>query len=624
MADRIIRRVWRDQRGRTRVLAGVDWQRDARWAIQDILADRHAYFTLGTGDVQRPVFIVHGPSGPYLRTSPDSLEGNNLDTMDAFDVDPWEVALDDTGVLAVHAALVPHGAQGQVLMFGGNEHDRANADAGDVFHTRLYDVADNRMIDVDSPPADVFCCGHAFLGSGRPLVGGGTASWRGPHVDAHAHPREHWDGARETARYELDGTWTATADLQFEPGREDLEVGGGRWYPTLLTLADGRILAIGGHPDIGDGRHGAWLPEAYDPATDRWTYQPGHWMYVNWPDVDEAVELPPGQVRPGSLASPNYLYYQRLFVLPGGAVFMATPNDGHCGWYDVESGEVVGHRIDPPFAGSYRETNHTAVLLPLLPGDGYRAHVLLMGNGGSFRISLDAPDSEEAPQWLPSERGWTPSPPLRHHGTATLLPTGQVLFSGGIDEDGEAGLLDANAALTAELYTPGIDWAADRIDFDGEHWAPTTAAQVPRNYHSVALLLPNGRVLTAGSNLGGQSGGDDVKEYRVEIYTPDWFHDVNRPRILQAPGTLGYGQVFQIACTRSALIERAALMRCGTVTHAWDGDQRYVGLAFSRQDTGLTLTAPPDGSVAPPGAYMLWIVDGGGRPCALAPFIVLN
>lgn len=624
MAERTVLRVNRDQNGKTVTLAGEGWQRDAQWAIQDIQRNRHSYYTIGTGGVERRVWVVNGPGGPYLRASADSLEENNLDTLPEFQANPWEVALEDSEVLAVHAALVPHGEEGQVLMLGGNEHDPGNADIGAFLNTWIYDVARNRMININSPEADVFCCGHAYLGNGRPFIGGGTEDWRGTHVDAHMHPRQHWDGARECARYDLDGTWTALANMQFEPGREDEEAGGGRWYPTLLTLADGRILAMGGHPRLTDGRHGAWLPEVYNPGTDSWSYQPGHWMYVAWEDVDEDVELPDGQTRPGDLASPNYLYYQRLFVVPGGQVFMASPNDDACGWYNVGTGLVEGHAIAPPFGGQYRETNHTAVLLPLLPGDNYRPHVLLMGNGGAFRISLDGPASPQAPEWVETERTWTIAPPLRHHGCATLLPTGEVLFSGGIDEVGEAELDDGNAALQGEIYTPGIDWQAGRIDFAEEHWGPTAAATVPRNYHSVALLLPNGRVLTAGSNIDGQSGGDSVKEYRVEIYTPAWFHDVNRPQIFTAPSALGYGETFDIACSRIDLIERAALLRCGTVTHAWDGDQRYVGLEFTRTDTGLRLTAPPDGSVAPPGPYMLWIVDSGGRPCRLAPFVILN
>lgn len=646
------------------MLAGEGWQRDARWAIQDILENRHEYFVQGAFGVLRPVGVVNGPHGQYLRTFADSTEGNNLDNLPEFDPNPWEVALDDSEILAIHAALVLHGVEGQVLMFGGDEHDPGNASSGEIFNTRIYDVASNTMINVDSPEADVFCCGHAFLGDGRLFVGGGTEFWREgvdfdnpdqhDHFDAHAQPRDHWSGARECARYNLDGTWTPRAEMLPEPNTPG-DGGGGRWYPTLLTLSDGRILAVGGHPRLSDTRHGAWLPEIYDPATDSWTYQSGHWIYVDWADVPvereletheingnevqlptgdpildngeliELREFPDGQIRPTDNpdSSVNYLYYPRIYTVPGG-IFMASPNDFDCGWYDIETGLIIGHRINRPFSGIYAETNHTAVLLPLLPDDGYRGHVLLLGNGGAHRISFDSPDSAQAPEWVESERTWTIDPPLRRHGCATLMPTGQVLFSGGINQEGASGLLDENAVLQAEVYTPGIDWEANQITFAEEDWEPTAAANVPRNYHSVALLLPNGRVLTAGSNINGSQGGDNVKEYRVEIYTPDWFHDVNRPEISNAPTALNYGETFEVDCTRASQIQRAALMRCGSVTHAWDGDQRYIGLALTRLENGLRLIAPPDGSVAPPGPYMLWIVDFDNRPCRLAPFVILN
>jgi len=81
MTDRIALRVNRDQNGKTIALAGDGWQRDAQWAIEDIIENRHEYFTLGAGGVPRRIWVVNGPSGPYLRASADSLEDNNLDTL---------------------------------------------------------------------------------------------------------------------------------------------------------------------------------------------------------------------------------------------------------------------------------------------------------------------------------------------------------------------------------------------------------------------------------------------------------------------------------------------------------------------------------------------------------------
>jgi hypothetical protein len=215
-----------------------------------------------------------------------------------------------------------------------------------------------------------------------------------------------------------------------------------------------------------------------------------------------------------------------------------------------------------------------------------------------------------------------------------LLPTGEVIFSGGINhdnrglEEGEPGSPDGDEALSAEIYTPKIDWESSTYDFDaddGETWATTSQPQVVRNYHSVALLLPNGQIFTAGSNINGSSGPDSVKEYRIEIYSPWYDGDPDRPVISAAPANIGYGEAFTINSADADSIERIALMRCGTVTHAWDGDQRYVGLEFEHSEDSniLNATAPPDGGVAPPGPYMLWIIDTSDRPCQTARFIIL-
>ena len=515
MADRLVTHVARDSSGDVLSIANPEstwFQRRREWAIRDIETGRHRYFVPGDGGPDRRIGVVHAPSGRYLRSFADEDPGNNLDTLPAHDRRPWEVAHDHAEVLAVHAALVPHGTQGQVLLLGGDEHDFDNAEAGDIFNTRIYDVATNTVLHIDSPEADAFCCGHAFLPDGRLLVGGGTESWRSQHMNAHMHTEAHWSGARDCAAYDNDGTWTALAPMLPEPGQTTR--GGGRWYPTLLTLADGRILAVGGHPrvsddqEVNDGRHGSWLPEIYDPGTDTWTHSDGHWIYVQWSEVGPAP-LPPGQAF-GSVNS--YRYYPRIFVLPDGRVFLASPDNGVCGWYDPQTGLLDDLTIAPPVGGvPYAETDHTAVLLLLLPGDGYTARLLMIGPEGSHRITLDTSDPGNPPVWQPTAvRDWPGEPPLRKHGGAVLLPTGEVFLAGGIDSTEDTGLPDAAAVLEGETYQPGIDWDSGGYGAS-ESWTTTARATVPRNYHSVALLLPNGLVLTAGSNLDGSEGGDDVK-----------------------------------------------------------------------------------------------------------------
>ena len=281
MADRTVTHAKRNSDGNIVAIGNpdTDWyQRDARWAIQDILEHRHRYLVISTTGIARPIDVINGPSGAYLRSRGDSSDANNLDFMPDFDMNPWEIPLDNTEIFAIHAALIPHGQEGQVLMMGGDEHDRSMARDGDIFNTRIYDVFGNIMIDPgdedeENPDADVFCCGHAFLPDGRLLVGGGTEFWNerpqdtdddgevdipdpDPHGAMHNRPRDHWSGAIECSIYNNDGTWTTAASLLPQPD-QDSDLGGGRWYPTLLTLPDGRVLAVGGHPRLHDRRHGA-------------------------------------------------------------------------------------------------------------------------------------------------------------------------------------------------------------------------------------------------------------------------------------------------------------------------------------------------------------------------------
>lgn len=560
-----------------------------------------------------PRFSVLFDVLPHNGTTTMSLK-QKLETL-ACDCSPWEVVLEDAEVLAVHAALLP---SNEVVFFGGDEHSRAQHDGGDIHNTRLFDVTANTVTDPGSPEADAFCCGHALLANGDLLVGGGTESWRAVHI---TEPHEHFSGARDCAIFQVrTQRWLPVAPMQPAPGEPSR--GGGRWYPTLLTLPDGRVLAVGGHPlardntvdPLNDFRHGSWTPELYSPSDDEWTYVAGEQLYLSPPD------------------GTNYLYYPRMHVMPNGFVFLVSPIDGRSRFYDPSTGNFVGQDDIPPapqLSDSPDEHQHTSVLLPLLPGDGYTARVLLLGPPQPSRITVSGNDAtwENAGQ-----RDWFGEPPVRRNGCAVLLPTGQVLLCGGVTGVTIGGGLqerDSTAVLNGELYDPGIDWATNTYHPAREKWTTVEAARVVRNYHSVALLTPDGRVWTAGSNKnGGQTDPDDLDatvEFRIESYKPIYDGDPGRPTIEAAPGSITWGRQFSVRSPEADSIERIAVMRCGSVTHAFDGDQRYVGLPFDFVGgSTLRVEAPPDGNVAPPGCYMLWLIDRRDRPCHEAAMIIIG
>jgi hypothetical protein len=501
----------------------------------------------------------------------------------------WEVVSADAQVLSIHATLMP---TNEILYFGGDEHSKAQHKNNQIDNTRLFNVSTGLITTLTSPTTDVFCSGHAFLGDGRLLVAGGTETWLGV-AGEHGHGAAgHFTGHRACWVYDPhDRGWTRVADMRPQPGFEATNEGGGRWYPTLLTLPDGRVLAVSGHPSRTDRRHTNTSPELYSAGTNAWSV------------------INPTQV----VDSP---YYPRLHLLPSGNVFFASPVNGANRVYNPTTGVFVGPPITLPGDGLYNGWGATSVLLPLLPGDGYKPRVLVCGAQQPRRINL----SDASPSWRDAgTRTGAAAGRVREHLCAVILPTGEVFLSGGVSV-----VNPENPVLHGEIYSPGIDWTTGTYA-GTERWASTEEpAHVPRNYHSVALLMPNGRVWTAGSSKNASEGDPAiVGEMRIEVYKPWYDADPNRPRIISSPSSIRPGQTFEVQTPQASNIRRVALIRAGSVTHAFDSDQRYVGLNFRRiyQTDRLSVTAPPDGSIAPPGHYMLWIVDNAGRPCAVARFV---
>lgn len=491
----------------------------------------------------------------------------------------------DSEVLAAHAALLP---TGHIVYFSGSEYNGAQHDEQDFDHTRLYEYATDTVQQVGSPASDLFCCGHAFLHDGRLLVAGGTESY--PVGGKHHH---HWPGSRTA--------WI------FDHGRrvwvDMAEMGGGRWYPTLVTLADGRVLVMSGHPDQADDRHTNDTPEVYDPDANVWIQRRALGVQ-GWPWPEH-----PDQVMP--------ITYPRMHLLPGGDVLCVTPLDetARSVRYDptTEEWRHVGQALANPDYLNPSLTygrNTTSVLLPLLLSQDHRPRVLVCGSDRPLRIDLGEPE----PAWVPTAPRRLAGRPRRYNLTAVLLPTGDVFISGGVSD---AAVTDANAVRTAELYDP-----------ESDTWEVLEQAEVVRNYHSVALLLPDGRVWTAGSNKDHAPSGPppepDTRELRIEIYEP-WYIGRPRPRITAAPRRTRYSARFDVFTEEARGIGRVVMLRSGSSTHAFDADQRYVEVAFDRVgDHHLVVAAPSDPSVAPPGAYLVFLLDASSGVPSEGRFVLLT
>ena len=361
--------------------------------------------------------------------------------------------------------------------------------------------------------------------------------------------------------------WTTAADMNPERGKT---TGGGRWYPTLSTLSDGQVLTVSGFPKKGDTRAKNIMIEIFNPSP------PPLGVYVDKGDQPDIPRV-----------------YPRMHLLPDGQVFCSTDVDGKTMKLNPATNVKTG------LPGSGAEFNNfatTSVLLPLLPQNAYVPRVLLLGASQPILMDLSAAN----PTWQNTNPRVLPGSPARKNLNAVLLPDATVLVVGGSETK-----LDADAVLAAEIYNPS----------NGQ-WSALASAAVPRLYHSVALLVPDGRVWTAGSNFNCEIGVAN-RELRLEVYSPPYLFQGPQPVITSAPSTVSAQPMgtFVINTAQANDIASVCILRCGSVTHAFDADQRYVGLTVqSHTATTMTVEAPPNKNVAPPGFYLLFIVNNDGIP----------
>jgi hypothetical protein len=210
--------------------------------------------------------------------------------------------------------------------------------------------------------------------------------------------------------------------------------------------------------------------------------------------------------------------------------------------------------------------------------------------------------TQGAPAWQQTASMANP----RTHLNLTVLPDGNVMAIGGSTQIN--GWYPNDAVYPTEMWSPTT-----------QTWTTMASIQHPRMYHSTALLLPDGRVLSAG---GGRNGVTTADYLNAQFYSPPYLFNGARPTISSAPSTLAYNSSFFVGTPDSANIASVALIRNGAVTHSFDMNQRFVPLSFSQVAGGLNVQAPADANLAPPGHYMLFIVNSAGVP-SIAPFVRL-
>ena len=165
------------------------------------------------------------------------------------------------------------------------------------------------------------------------------------------------------------------------------------------------------------------------------------------------------------------------------------------------------------------------------------------------------------------------------------------------------------AGTTFDDISTGVH-AAEVWNPESGEWTVLASNSVTRGYHGTSLLLPDGRVLNAGSGQG--AGAPD--EFNAELFSPPYLSRGPRPTITSAPAEVSYGGQFRVETPDAATITHVSFIRLGAVTHAFDENQRFQRLAFTADATGLTITAPTSSNRAPPGHYMVFILNGNDVP----------
>jgi Domain of unknown function (DUF1929) len=413
----------------------------------------------------------------------------------------------------------------------------------------------------------MFCGAMVVLPDGRPFAVGGTLKTSGGSL---------YNGQLKSSTYDPStGVFTDQADMA-----------AGRWYPTATVLSDGTVMAFSGSETRGVTNETAEIFSP-DSGTGSWTSP----VTANW--------VPP--------------LYPRLHLLPDGSIFYSG-SSATSEFYDLTTQTwteccTTNYGTDRVYGSS--------VLLPLTPANGYAPKVMILG-GGEFDDTTLATNTTELIDLSVTNPQWTWGPNMsqaRISMNATILPTGTVLATGGavISEN------SSTASFNADLYHP------DPSDPNYNTFTSAGANSIARLYHSNAILLPDASVILTGSNPP-----NTPYETRIERYQPAYFFNsdgsmATRPAILGAPSkAIGYNSTFSVSTSKSTTVTSVVLIRPTAVTHSFNMEQRLVGLSFTTNtSTGkLTVTSPSSATIAPPGYYLLFIVNSAGVP-SIARFIQL-
>ncbi|WP_246858539.1 galactose oxidase early set domain-containing protein [Citricoccus sp. SGAir0253] len=459
----------------------------------------------------------------------------------------WEVFKAPMPLRSVHSTLL---SDGRLLLIAGSGNEGAAFAAG-TFKASVWNPATGVFTDIPVP-YDMFCAGHVTLPDGKVLLGGGTLAYptagEGPTT---------FKGSKKS--YYFDPT-----NDRFHPVSD---MAGGHWYPTLTKLGNGDVWAAGG---LDEKAEGTVLTEMFQTSTRKWLPSasvPQTWSY--WGTYPHMYLLNDGR-----------LFYSGSHTFGNG-----LPGTG-ASLYDWKSARMW----DVP---GLREKDLRDQAGSVLLGPAQDQKVMIVGGGNTDMNSpaINLVDIIDLSQPNPA---YVPGPDLPGPGKGYVnllnLPDRTVLAANGARHN------RSDNVMTAAVYRPSTN-----------DWLSITPDPVGRNYHSSAILLPDGRVAVLGSNPLNNSF-----ELRISVYSPKYMFNGTRPAITSAPAKATYGE--KITLRTKGTLKAAQLMSPMSATHQTDTNARLVDLPMTTKGGTVSATIPNNPNLLPPGPYMLTVLDANDIP----------
>lgn len=510
--------------------------------------------------------IFEPKQGQYVRLVSIGSNAASISELQIYDIDDPQRAMNggswgptiDLPVVAVSGAVIP--GTGEVLVWSSWAKDDYLNSRGYTL-TALWNPANNTVTQrkVQETNHDMFCSGMSYDGKGQLLVTGGNND-------------------------QLSSLFEPASDTWLEGPLMKLP----RGYQASATTSEGRVFIIGGSWNGGtnEDKNG----EVYDPEDDAFTYLPKALAEPMW-----TADRDDGYRRDS---------HAWLFGWKNETVFQAGPSKNMNWYYTEDEGDQqpAGTRADGHDSMSGNAVMFDSVKGKIITFGGAPSYDNSEATNEAYLIEIDEPGSEPKVSAAKNPTGNGMAFARTYH-TSVVLPDGTVFTTGG--QSYGIPFNDDNAHLIPELYDP-----------ETNEFRQQEGNSIVRVYHSISLLLPDGRVFNGGSGLGVSA---PTNHFDAQIYTPHYLLNGDgttaaRPTIDSvAETTLRAGN--KISITASTQVNRASLIRYGTTTHTVNTDQRRIALdEWTSNGDSFETTLPSDTGALLPGPYMLFILNDDGVP----------